>query len=361
MAAEASFPQFSRLPVELQLQIVGHHRDSLSRNHCFRNSSLIYNANGNPLDVRNLQSCTLYHCKSLHGDAGIKNDAPDDNPAMSDCIYAGDGLASERIPLYHDLYRWNSDKTFYTRVRPAFYHGWANFATDVFTFTDTSQHVDSRRQTPSETFLRALERGAVSPLDYRGHWFWRVQKLALEVGPHSLAFGYGLSAYDKEALRRTDPATLKTVYVVIAAAAIAAEAAYYNRATLSLSSRCPCVAKPPFRTMADGFVAPEDYLVVEESPLSASSSSSSPSSPSSTSSSSTNKCNDAHEPFNPHAALRLATQLQGELEAVLRERPVGGGGGSSSRRPVEVLVVFSESKGQGDCRWAGVAGRPMYH
>ncbi|KAK8036396.1 hypothetical protein PG991_001533 [Apiospora marii] len=340
MPAETSFPQFCRLPPELRLQILEHHRDSLGRNHFFRNATLLYH-DGNSQST--FHSSTLYDCRSLQDSSDIKNDAPDDDPAMADCIYTNDGLASERIPLYHDFRRWNShSEPGPIRAEPAFYHGWANFATDVFTFTDTSMDV-----VPSPS-IAAPNRGAVSPLDYRAHWFWRVQKLALEVGQDSLTFGYGLSEYDKEMLRRTTSA-LKTVYIVIDPTDIAHAASQDGTAPFCVTSpfwRCRCVAKPPFRTLVDGFVAPEDYLVAGGQGQSAS----------------TKKCEDRHGRYNLHAALRLATRLRGELEAVLREKPAGGGAvGGGRRRPVEVLVVFSENKGWWNRRWGAVARRPMWH
>ncbi|KAK8084153.1 hypothetical protein PG996_002934 [Apiospora saccharicola] len=320
MSAEPSFPQFSRLPPELRLKILDHHRDSLGRNHDFRNSTLFYTV-GN--SVRISTSSTTYNCKSLHGDFGsaIKNDARDDdddrNPAMTDCIYAGDGLASERIPLYHDFHhfdRSSASRIVYGRFCPAgFCHGWANFATDVFTFANTSQQIGGgpTQRPPTPSLLGALEKGTVCPLDYGGHWFWRVQKLALHVGGNNSlpSYAYALSEYDKEVLRRTTR-ELKTVYVVVRAMY------YYCTATGSVWSRCPCVSKeaaPPFPDPG------------------------------------------GREMLLPRYPLRRATQLKGELESVLRDRPIGGGG---RRRPVEVLVVFSETKGWEDRRWEAVAQWP---
>ncbi|KAK7923774.1 hypothetical protein PG985_007845 [Apiospora marii] len=255
-STQQSFPQFTRLPAELQLEILGHHRDGslVQRHHYIRG----FHA-GKPLErVKD------YKCLDLHDPTHIITDearhsgsscSHDDD--MTDCIYTNDGLASERILLDSSRSAFDAGN----KGPRVFSHVWANMATDVFTFQDLSMPPPGPPPTP-ETFLGAL--ADACPLVHGDHWFWRVRKLALEVSEASLATGYVLSAFDKDMLRRTTSA-LRTVYVVADRGCgdcgrlrcwTTSSGGYGNGAHLL---RLP--------TGQDGFVASEDYFVRGAKPI----------------------------------------------------------------------------------------------
>ncbi|KAK8084158.1 hypothetical protein PG996_002939 [Apiospora saccharicola] len=88
-----SFPQFPRLPAGLQL-ILGCHRDhSLVHRHHYIRSWRSVSREDNP---------SLRLCLNLHDNTNVFTSSDgdnDDNKDMADCLYANDGLASERILL----------------------------------------------------------------------------------------------------------------------------------------------------------------------------------------------------------------------------------------------------------------------
>ncbi|KAK8087548.1 hypothetical protein PG997_002509 [Apiospora hydei] len=289
MPSEPSFPQFSRLPAEVRLQILRHHLDnSLGRHHYFETDH--YNVAGH-WDGLNYVTHT-YHCIDAATNSEINNDAT--NPGSDradDCVYANDGLASERIPLRRSLYRQGDI---------SFSHIWAHFATDVFTF----EYRDSNTfPFQPNTFLGDLEPDPPR----QDHWFWRIQKLALGISSTSLLWGYVLTDFDKDMLRRTR--ALKTVYVV---------------ANLSLGPDeprpCSCgttgseAGAVPGKAHLNGFIAPEDHPLMPKS-----------------------ECPEGCVRYGTrHATIGKALRLKDELEGVFR--------GRSGDQSVEILVVCSPSK-----------------
>ncbi|KAK8054794.1 hypothetical protein PG993_000021 [Apiospora rasikravindrae] len=280
MSSEQSFPQFSRLPAELQLQILSHHLDnSLGRHHYFKR--VLYNVSGG-LTRRNYFTRT-YQCIDAATKAEISNDATNAGPDLTDCIYTNDGLASERIPL---------GSSFDRQGPVSFSHIWAQFATDVFTF----EYRDPNR-TP-------------------GHWFWRIQKLALSINSSSLAWGYVLTDFDKEMLRRTR--ALQTIYVVA-------------NSSIGPDEPIPCSCEKteseagavPRRIHLDGFIAPEDYPLKPQL-----------------------ECPEGRVRYGTrHTTLDRAKGLKDELEDVFR--------GRSGDQSVDILVVFSPQQTVRIPRWTG--------
>ncbi|KAK8096250.1 hypothetical protein PG999_014272 [Apiospora kogelbergensis] len=159
-----SFPQFVRLPAELQLQILGHHRDSVRRHHRLHLSGVMPIAPG---VLRNLvhYSCidpssgrVEKHAAENHHDQNVD---PTTTTTVVRYVYENDGLASERIPVCCGV---DADGT--VSVAGV----WASFGVDVFFFFD--RFPTPRDPGPSLGALRADPQFAA---DAEGrHWFWRV-------------------------------------------------------------------------------------------------------------------------------------------------------------------------------------------
>ncbi|KAK7941626.1 uncharacterized protein PG986_014013 [Apiospora aurea] len=297
MPSEPSFPQFSRLPAEVRLQILHHHLDnSLGRHHYFETNH--YNIAGEWTDLKCVTR--TYHCINTTTNTEINNDATNaGSDRADDCVYANDGLASERIPLRRSLYRQGYVSSS---------HIWAHFATDVFTFECRDQNTFPIQP----TFLGDLEPDPPR----QDHWFWRIQKLALGISKTSLLWGYVLTDFDKAMLRKT--CALKSVYVV---------------ANLSFGldqpHSCSCgttgseVGAVPRKAHLNGFIALEDYPLRPKS-----------------------ECPEGQVRYGMgRATIDKASRLKDELEDVFR--------GRSGDQSVEVLVVCSPSKTVRVPHWTG--------
>ena len=317
-STQKSFPQFTRLPAELRLEILAYHRDHslVRRHHYVRSWRNVFYAD-NPWE-----RVMDYKCLDLHDNTRVMTDDArtsgrcshdEDEDDMADYVYAGDGLASERIRLdsYSRSSSSSSSSSSAGQDPRALTHVWANLATDVFTFQDLwVPRPDA--PPPPYTCLGAL--ADAGPLADGAHWFWRVRKLALEVREAGLAAGHVLGAFDAALLQRTT--ALRTVYVVA------------DRGC-GACGRLPCGTttdgllgsggEAPLPTTADGFVAPEDYRVRGAQPT----------------------CRGQRYFLGPPRtaldALAMARRLKRELDGLFSQRAEGGGGG----RPVKVRVVFS--------------------
>ncbi|KAK6863499.1 hypothetical protein PG995_000027 [Apiospora arundinis] len=262
MLSEVSFPQFTQLPVELQLQILGHYHDnSRRRYHYFQLDTFLPNSALGLYYEEN-----WYHCTSLSTGQYIDNIATsEDEPAQAqaDCIYVNDGLSSEKIGFYTPHRDYNIT------------HAWANPAADIFSFRQVN--IDFRQ---SGSFLGSLK---FDP-DIRrvDHWFSRVRKLALEVDEATVLSGHALTTFDEHMLDRAH--ALRIIYVVV-------DPRYRGL--------CDCeVEDPP--TLVDSFVAPKDYLAEADT-----------------------ECETASLADSLHSLLHFATRVKGELDSVLRKRAGG--------------------------------------
>jgi len=93
MSPEASFPQFMRLPVELQLQILGLHRDNSHRYHHIN----CINAKRSPFEPICIE--ISYYCKEPFNYDAKTNATTDKSPDVVYGIYKNDGLTNEKITV----------------------------------------------------------------------------------------------------------------------------------------------------------------------------------------------------------------------------------------------------------------------
>jgi hypothetical protein len=203
MASEERFPQFVRLPPELQAMVWEFARRS--HRHIFQ----IYFKR---FDVPK----RIYECIDARTGYQMRRLTTARAPDIHNPQHPADGVSAEkhrfngRVYEVRDVHGMHRHQSFdQARVHLAGYptFAWMNFEHDVFAFRKDYGGDDWRRE-PYMGFIARHIHSTFSPPD--SHWFFKVEKLALLFGG---SINGDLECYDWSVLGRTH--ALKVVYIVV--------------------------------------------------------------------------------------------------------------------------------------------------